>query len=84
MPGNDDAALSILRPWPPGEITYCFWLVARNEMASTIHKHVRPVALLMYDTGGLAIIRRPFSRWLAIKTLDAAEGGVLDDHCDLR
>jgi hypothetical protein len=65
-------------------MTYCFWLLARNEMTSTIYEHVRPVALLMYDTGGLAIICRPFSGWLASKALDAAEGGVLDDHCGLR
>jgi hypothetical protein len=49
-------------------------------MTGTVHEYVRPVALLMYNTCELAVVRGPFSRWLASKPLDFAKGGVLNDN----
>jgi hypothetical protein len=79
---NGNASVSIPLPHgqPPGERTHGFRFVTGDEVTRTVHEYVCPIALLMYDTCETAVVRGPFSRWLASKPLDAAKGGVLNDN----
>jgi hypothetical protein len=53
-------------------------------VSSAVYKHVRPIALLVYDPSRLAIVCRPLSGGFVSEALNIAESGILNgDYMDI-